>query len=189
MVRRMRPSLSSTPRPQSSTPQLLLMVSSPVVPASYRAWISAAGIPHSPNPPTASEAPSGMSATAAAGLAATLLIIAASLVSACLLAGSKPQVPGDQHQLDLRCPLADLEHLRIPVVAGHPELVDVPEAAEDLRGIPGVVHGRLPCHHLGNGGLGFEGPAGQQPGRGVVVGQPGGVRAGLHPGDLELDPL
>ena len=42
------------------------------MPASSTAWISTDGIPHSPNPPTASVAPSGMSATAASALATTL---------------------------------------------------------------------------------------------------------------------
>src|SRR5690606_33095749 len=63
---------SSTPRPQSSTPQLLLTTDRSVVPCSSRASISAIGLPHSPKPPTASEAPSGMSATASAALATTL---------------------------------------------------------------------------------------------------------------------
>ncbi len=42
------------------------------MPASSSASISTDGIPHSPNPPTASVAPSGMSATASAADATTL---------------------------------------------------------------------------------------------------------------------
>ena len=60
----MRRWASSRPRPQSSTPQLLLTTSRSVTPASSRAAIRALGMPQRPNPPTASRAPSGMSATA-----------------------------------------------------------------------------------------------------------------------------
>src|SRR5680860_1515738 len=71
----MRWSSSSRPSPQPSTPQLLLMVSRSVVPCACRASISTSGMPQSPKPPTAREAPSGMSATASAALATTLSII------------------------------------------------------------------------------------------------------------------
>jgi len=65
---------SSMPRPHSSTPQLLLTVSSSSTLASSSASISAVGIPHRPKPPTASEEPRATSATASAALATTLSI-------------------------------------------------------------------------------------------------------------------
>ncbi|GAP55799.1 hypothetical protein AHiyo6_23640 [Arthrobacter sp. Hiyo6] len=74
-MRRILPSLSRIPRPQSSTPQLLLTVSSSLAPRWWRASMSATGMPHNPNPPTASDAPSWISATASAALATTLSII------------------------------------------------------------------------------------------------------------------
>src|SRR5688572_18747300 len=42
------------PRPNPSTPALLLMQVRPVTPDSFRAQIRASGMPHRPNPPTAS---------------------------------------------------------------------------------------------------------------------------------------
>ena len=66
MMRRMRPAESRTPRPQPSTPQLLDTTSSSEAPWSSSARISTIGTPTSPNPPTASDAPFGMSATASA---------------------------------------------------------------------------------------------------------------------------
>ena len=74
-IRRIRFWASSSPRPQSSTPQLFDTASRSVVPASSSAWISTDGIPHSPNPPTDSVAPSGMSATASAADVTTLSTI------------------------------------------------------------------------------------------------------------------
>ena len=63
---------SSTPSPQPSTPQLLETVTSPVAPCASNALMRTCGMPHSPNPPTASDAPSEMSATASAGSVTTL---------------------------------------------------------------------------------------------------------------------
>src|SRR5450830_104148 len=179
MVRRIRPSLSRMPSPQSSTPQLLLTVSRSVAPRSCRASIRAPGMPHSPIPPTAREAPSWMSATASAALATTLLIIGI------LPLRLQSQFAGDQHQLDLRGALADFKDLGVAIVACHGELVDEAIAAEHLGGIPRVVHGCLACDHLSDGRLRLERLPGEHPGGRVVVGQPGGVGAGLHPGDLE----
>src|SRR5215472_1197277 len=62
----MRRLSSSKPSPAPSTPQLLDTVSKSVPPCSSKASISRIGTPHSPKPPTASDAPSGMSRTAAA---------------------------------------------------------------------------------------------------------------------------
>src|SRR5438046_2547492 len=120
MVRRIRPSRSRIPNPQSSTPQLLLTVSSFVVPCSCRASIRATGMPQSPNPPTAREAPSEISATAAAALATTLSIIDDPFSWSRLAphrvgseSRSKAQFAGDQHQLDLRGALPDLKDLGV----------------------------------------------------------------------------
>ncbi|SEF17057.1 hypothetical protein SAMN05216533_8128 [Streptomyces sp. Ag109_O5-10] len=68
----MRPAAGSTPSPRPSTPQLFDTTSRPVAPCSCRARIAVSGTPLSPKPPTASDAPSGMSATASAALARTL---------------------------------------------------------------------------------------------------------------------
>ena len=66
VILRMRLAFSRMPRPQSSTPQLLLTMLRSLVPCASSASMSAMGLPESPNPPTASDAPSGMSATASA---------------------------------------------------------------------------------------------------------------------------
>ena len=58
--------------PKSSTPALLLMTVSPVVPRARRASMSVSGMPHSPKPPIMIVAPSGMRSTASAALASTL---------------------------------------------------------------------------------------------------------------------
>src|SRR3954465_196805 len=70
----MRFAYSRTPSPHSSTPQLLDTTLRSSVPTSYRAWINAIGTPHRPKPPTARDAPRGMSATASAGPGTTLSI-------------------------------------------------------------------------------------------------------------------
>src|ERR1700757_465669 len=49
----------------------------------------------------------------------------------------------DEHQLHLSRALSDLEDLAVAVMPGHREFVHEPVAAEDLRGVAGVVHGRL----------------------------------------------
>jgi len=81
VIFRMRCAASRMPRPQSSTPQLLLTTLRSVVPWARSASMRAIGFPESPKPPTASEAPSGMSATAAAA------------DSHCLSITSAPSVP------------------------------------------------------------------------------------------------
>ena len=57
---------SSTPSPQPSTPQLFETVTRSVAPCSSSASIRLCGMPLSPKPPTAIDAPLGMSATASA---------------------------------------------------------------------------------------------------------------------------
>src|ERR1017187_5034013 len=61
------------PRPNSSTPTLLLMVLRFLTPFFTSARIRFSGIPHSPNPPTMMVAPSLISATASSAFANTLL--------------------------------------------------------------------------------------------------------------------
>src|SRR5690349_899646 len=68
----MRPAASSTPRPRPSTPQLFVTTLSWAAPSSYRARTRISGTPLRPKPPTASEAPSDIPATAPAALALTL---------------------------------------------------------------------------------------------------------------------
>src|SRR3954447_11913462 len=72
IARRMRPAARSSPSPQPSTPRLLDTISRSVVSLASSARISSIGTPLRPNPPTAIDAPSGMSATASAA-DATLL--------------------------------------------------------------------------------------------------------------------
>lgn len=67
-MRRMRRSFSSSPSPQSSTPQLFETTSRSSIPWVSRASIRTLGIPHKPNPPTAKELPLTISAIAASGL-------------------------------------------------------------------------------------------------------------------------
>ena len=62
------------PRPNSSTPQLLLTVTRSFTPVARTASINTEGRPQSPNPPTAKDDPLVMSATASAALATTLSI-------------------------------------------------------------------------------------------------------------------
>src|ERR1700754_5094003 len=62
----MRPSPNSTPRPSPSTPQLFEKTSRSVADDCATASMSLSGMPHRPNPPTASETPSVMSRTASA---------------------------------------------------------------------------------------------------------------------------
>ena len=56
---------NSFPSPKSSTPALFDATVNSDAPWSHNAWIRCSGIPHRPNPPTCTAAPSGMSATAA----------------------------------------------------------------------------------------------------------------------------
>src|ERR1700712_3867289 len=58
--------------PNSSTPALLLMTVSPLVPLALRAAMRVSGIPHSPKPPIIIVAPSGMRATASSAPGSTL---------------------------------------------------------------------------------------------------------------------
>src|ERR1017187_8072678 len=62
------------PRPNSSTPTLLLMVLRFLTPFFTSARMRFSGIPHSPNPPTMMVAPSLISATASSAFANTLFI-------------------------------------------------------------------------------------------------------------------
>src|SRR5680860_1087997 len=71
----MRRAASRMPKPQSSTPQLFETIDRSVVPCARIASTSAIGLPHRPNPPTASEAPSSISATVAAAESYVLSII------------------------------------------------------------------------------------------------------------------
>src|SRR5918993_1848294 len=73
-TRRRRPAPRSIPSPHSSTPALFDTTSRSRTPASSSARIRTVGMPHSPNPPTVSVAPSGMSATAAVADVTTLSI-------------------------------------------------------------------------------------------------------------------
>src|SRR5215218_5676849 len=145
MVRRIRPSLSRMPSPQSSTPQLLLTVSRSRVPERWSASMRATGMPQRPKPPTAREAPSGISATASSALATTLSITVPPHRGQS--GRLQSEFPCNQHQLHFRGALPDLKDLRVTVVAGHGEFIDESIAAEHLGGVAGIVHGCLTCDH------------------------------------------
>ncbi|MQY39984.1 hypothetical protein SRB17_80130 [Streptomyces sp. RB17] len=72
VTRPIRPAASSTARPVSNAPQLLETTESPDTPRSNSASINTFGTPLNPNPPTASDAPSGTSDTASKAVATTL---------------------------------------------------------------------------------------------------------------------
>src|ERR1044071_3636152 len=71
-----------SPSPQSSTPALFETQVRFLTPFLTRALMRFSGIPHSPNPPTTSNAPSKMSLTASSAEATTLLIMAGGRLSA-----------------------------------------------------------------------------------------------------------
>src|SRR5271170_3908632 len=70
--------LSSAATPVSPLPALLLTMVSPVTPWAISASMSSEGMPAVPKPPIITVAPAGISATAAAADATTLLITASS---------------------------------------------------------------------------------------------------------------
>jgi hypothetical protein len=72
ITRRIRCWASRSPRPSPSVPQLFDTTSRSPAPVPDSARISTLGIPHKPNPPTASDAPDGTSPTASAALATSL---------------------------------------------------------------------------------------------------------------------
>jgi penicillin-insensitive murein DD-endopeptidase len=65
---------SSTPRPKSSTPQLLETKVRSFTPSSFRARMEFSGMPQRPNPPARIVAPEGTSATASRAVAKTLFM-------------------------------------------------------------------------------------------------------------------
>src|ERR1700756_1656543 len=105
MVRRIRLCSNNTPKPIPSTPKLFETVSRPRTPSSSPAAISAWGMPHRPNPPTASDDPSVTSATASAVVATTLSIVT-SLSSASFF-GHAEDALGDDIALDECRPAGD----------------------------------------------------------------------------------
>src|ERR1700751_5072402 len=97
-----RPRLVSNnpPKPIPSTPRLFETVSRSRTPSSSTAAISAWGMPHSPNPPTASDDPSVTAATASAVVATTLSIATSLLATSAL--GHAEDALGDDVALDER---------------------------------------------------------------------------------------
>src|SRR6476469_9549443 len=102
---------------------------------------------------------------------------------------SEAQFSGYQHALDLAGALAYLQDLGVAVEAADRELVHEAVAAEGLGCVTGVVHGRVGGDQFRDRGLSLERLAAQHLRGGRVVGEAGGVRAGLHVRDLELDRL
>src|SRR5690606_35288102 len=96
---------------------------------------------------------------------------------------------GDDHELHFVGALADLEYLRVAVVAGDEVLIHEAVAAEDLGGVAGVLHGGIARDELGNSGLGFERQAGVAAARRVMPRESRRVHTRLHSGDHELDVL
>ena len=97
-MRRIRLCCNNTPKPIPSTPKLFETVSRSRTPSSSTAAISAWGMPHSPNPPTASDDPSVTSATASAVVATTLSIVTSLLAISAL--GHTEDALGDDVALD-----------------------------------------------------------------------------------------
>src|SRR5438552_13510977 len=64
----------------------------------------------------------------------------------------KPQVAGDDPPHDLAGPLADLQDLRVPVVAGHRELLHVAVPTVDLDRFAGAADRDLAPVQLRQGG-------------------------------------
>src|SRR4051812_42757420 len=87
----------------------------------------------------------------------------------------QPQLPCDQHALDLAGALADLQDLGVAPHTGDRVLVHETVAAVDLRGVTGVVHGDDGGVQLGEGRLLLEGFAGDQARGRVPPGEAGGV--------------
>src|ERR1700735_59573 len=56
---------------------------------------------------------------------------------------AEPKLAGDDHPLDLRRSLTDLQDLGVPVEPRDRELVHEPVSAEYLRRVARVVHGRI----------------------------------------------
>src|SRR5699024_7071639 len=77
---------------------------------------------------------------------------APALMSGCEL-GSESEFAGDEHELDLGGAFADLEDLRVAVVAGDEVFVHEAVAAVDLGGVASIVHGCFAGDHLRNGGF------------------------------------
>src|SRR5699024_9787114 len=102
---------------------------------------------------------------------------------------SESEFAGDEHELDLGGAFADLEDLRVAVVASDEVFVHEAVAAVDLGGVASIVHGCFAGDHLRNGGFLLERQSGEHPRSREVVRRPGGDDAGLHTGDLEGDAL
>src|SRR5699024_4864904 len=98
---------------------------------------------------------------------------APALMSGCEL-GSESEFAGDEHELDLGGAFADLEDLRVAVVAGDEVFVHEAVAAVDLGGVASIVHGCFAGDHLRNGGFLLERQSGEHPRSREVVRRPGG---------------
>src|SRR5580698_5837545 len=85
---------------------------------------------------------------------------------------AEPELAGDDHPLDLRGSLADLQDLGVPVEPRDRELVHEPVSAEYLCRVAGVVHGRVRRGELRDSRLLLERLACLQPGGSVVPGDP-----------------
>src|SRR5205807_6815604 len=86
-------------------------------------------------------------------------------------------------------PLADLEDLRVPEVAGDGELLDEPVPAVDLHGLPGTLHRRLRGEQLRHRGHRLERAAPLAQPRRLVDLIPGCGDLRGHVRQLELDRL
>src|SRR6266516_5116383 len=105
------------------------------------------------------------------------------------ISGSQTYFSGNDHALDLGGTLADLQDLGVPPEPGDRVLVHEAVPAVDLGRLPGVGHRDLTRVQLGDGSLALELPAVGDPGGRVIPGQPGGVGAHVHVGELERDRL
>src|SRR5439155_15463081 len=106
-----------------------------------------------------------------------------------LFGAGQPEVPRDQHALDLAGPFPDLQNLRVPVEPRHRELLDETVPTVDLHRLAGAGHGELGGVDLRDAGLRLERTTLVPQPRGPVDVGPGGLRGDLHVGQLELQPL
>src|SRR5436305_12272230 len=70
--------------------------------------------------------------------------------------GSESEPPGDEHALNLRRALADLQNLGVPVEPADGGLVHEAVAAVHLGRTAGVLHGGVAGGQLGDGRVTFE---------------------------------
>src|SRR5699024_9717511 len=136
-MRRSLPVSSKMPRPLPSTPALLEKTSKSPTSRAASASMTVCGLPDRPQPPAATDAPAGMSATASAAVM--------NLLDICLvLLGCRGAGSGEAEHLDGPLPHVDLADL---AGHGHGELVGHVDVLGDL--VAGQLAGGELAQRLG----------------------------------------